>query len=269
MNQRSMRDTQTANEKLYGAEYIDPANFRKTEMYVYVFSVVDPRPRGQKLHRSFPPLMPHLEIPEIEPGQRYRLVTKIGHPVNQYQMRENGERYIDSHDARRLAQDIVNPDNLSLEQDIQVDPARVYSQGNDYGRLGVFWSLLPTPKEEEIEKAIQRKEDYYRARLQEARKLEMTNPRALYDYLQTIDHIACDYFGEEYSWHKKAVKPAFCPNCGEAVKPGVAFHMTNGAMCVIDWKKTVSAGVKKREDVPLEQRWWGEKASRTEQPPSS
>jgi hypothetical protein len=274
-NARSLRDTQTANERLYGAEYVDPVNFRRPEMMVYIYSVVDQRPHGAHLHRSFPPLVPHLSITELKPGERYAVVTKIPHPVNQQCMRENGERYIDSHDARRVAMDIVNPDNLTLNQDTQPDPAKVFSQGNDYGRLGVFWSLFPEPTDEEISKAVARKEAYYRARLQQARMLEMTNPKGLAEYITINDHIACDYFGEEYSWHRKMTKPSVCPNCGESMATGAAFHKSlDGILCISDWKRAVDAGVKSRSDVPPEKRWWKvekepkEQSSRSEESPS-
>lgn len=263
-NTRSMRDTKTANEAMYGPEYVDPVNFRRMEMMVYIFSVVDPRPIGAHLHRSFPPLVPHLNITELKPGEKYCLVTKIPHPVNQQCMRENGERYIDSHDARRVAMDIVNPDNLTLNQDFQTDPSKVFSQGNDYGRLGVFWSLLPVPTEEEIQKAVARKEAYYHARLQQAKMLEMSSPRALAEYITINDHIAADYFGEEYSWHRKQVRLAFCPNCGEPIAPNAAFHRSaglDGMICVNDWQRAVSAGVKTRDEVPPDKRWWSELGS--------
>jgi len=256
-----MRDTQTANEREYGPDYVDPLQFRRPESYVYVWSVVDQRPAGSKLHRRFPPLLAHLEIPELNPdeGAKYKLVIRLSNPMNQFCMRENGERYIDSHDARRLAQDICNPDNLTLNQDIKLDPSRIYSIGNDYGRLGVFWSLAPKPTDEELRKAIARKEEYYRARLMEARKLEMTNPKALFEYLGIIDHVAADYFQEEYTWHRTPQRPVFCPNCGETIKPGAAFHSSpalGGLLCIIDWKKAIVAGVKRHEDVPEEARWW-------------
>jgi hypothetical protein len=263
-NARSMRDTQTANEKLYGPDHINPLEFRKPEYYVYIFSVVDPRPTGAKLVRMFPPLLAKLEIAELDPAKsdKYTLVIRLAHPINQYCMRENGERYIDSHDARRLAQDIVNPDNLTLNQDYKIDATRVYSMGNDYGRLGVFWSLNEKPTYEEIKKAVQRKEAYYRARLQEASILEMTAPRRLADYLTINDHIAADYFGQEFSWHKHQVRGETCPNCGEQIKPGVAFHKSavlDGNLCILDWRRAVETGVRKREDVPYEARWFNEK----------
>lgn len=280
-DERSMRDTANANIQMYGPDYVDPVQFRQPVAFIYVWSIVDPRPVGSKLHRRFPPLLSHVEIAELNPddGEKYKLVCRLPNPMNQYCMRENGERYMDSHDARRLAMDIVNPDNLTLNQDFKLDPSRIFSIGNDYGRLGVFWTTTDKPTSDDLTKAIRRKEEYYRARLQEARKLEMTNPKMLYEYLGINDHVAADYFQEEYSWHRRPERPAYCPNCGEAMKPGAAFHAMQavpGTVCVIDWRLAVKAGVKTHEDVPEECRWWKEpdgprrgrppKASREEEP---
>lgn len=263
-NSRSMAETRRAQQADYGPDYVDPNQMRKPDFFVYVYSVVDPRPADKKLRRALPPLIPELEISEVKPNERYTLVTKIGSPMQQPLMRENGERYIGYHDARRIAMDIVNPDNLTLDQGKTVDASRSFSLGNDFGRLGVFWSLNNPPTDEEVALAIARKEAFYRSRLEQARVIETSDPKALYQYLTTTDHVAADYFGEEFSWHRKQVKPENCPNCGEPIKSGAAYHRNvDGIMCVIDWKRAVNAGVKTRDDVPMESRWWKDKSSRS------
>jgi hypothetical protein len=254
-NARSVRDTQAANQAIVGQDYVDPGQFRKPDYFVYVYSVVDPRPDNMKLRRSFPPLIPDLEIAEAK-GSRYVLVTTIASPVNQPLMKENGERYIDAHDARRLAMDIVNPENLTLDQDRKTQGLS-RAEGNDYGKLGVFWSLNNPPKEEEIRKAIDRKEAFYRARLDQARVIQTSNPKALDEYITATDHVAADYFALEFPWHQHLVKQETCPNCGEHIRPGAKFHQSValGVMCVLDWQAAVNAGVKKLEDVPEGKRW--------------
>jgi hypothetical protein len=259
-NARSMRETQMAHEKDYGPDYVTD-DFRPPQYMVYVYSVVDPRPIGKKLRRALPPLIPELEIAELKPGERYTLVTTLPHPINQPLMRENGERYIAPNDARRVAMDIVNPDNLTLDQDRKVDPSHNFSEGNDFGRLGVFWSLQNPPTDEEIAKAVARKEAYYNARLEQAQVIETSDPRALNNYISTTDHVAADYFGREFSWHRKMTRPEKCPRCGEPIQHGAAYHASGslpGVICVISWQGAVNAGVKKLRDVPPDERWWTE-----------
>lgn len=257
-NATSMQQTRAANQAITGPDYIDPGQFRKPDYFVYVYSVVDPRPDNMKLRRAFPPLIPDLEIAEAK-GARYVLVTTIASPVNQPLMKENGERYIDAHDARRLAMDIVNPENLTLDQDRKTTGIG-RAEGNDYGKLGVFWSLNSPPKEEEITKAIARKEAFYRARLDQARVIQTSNPKALDEYITTTDHVAADYFSLEFPWHQHLVKQDNCSNCGESIRPGAKFHQSAalGIVCVIDWRAAVNAGVKKLKDVPEEKRWESE-----------
>jgi hypothetical protein len=39
-----------------------------------------------------------------------------------------------------------------------------------------------------------------------------------------------------------------CPNCGERIKAGVAFHkQEEGTLCILDWKRAVASGVRTRQ----------------------
>jgi hypothetical protein len=253
---RAMSDA----ENLKGVDpWFDPGSVRKPDSFVYVYSVVDARPDGYHLVRDCSPLVHKLMVAEIKPGQRYALVTTIPQPVNQRWLDPASNQWrMDEHSARRVAQDIVNPENLTMNQDASLSPDKSFTEGNDYGKLGVFWSLNNPPTDEEIDKAIKRKEAFYRKRLDQARALEASSPKDLYAFLTPTDHVAADYFGEEFSWHKVSKKAESCPNCGEPIKHGVAFHASGalaGAVCVIDWKRAVEAGVKKLKDVPESKRW--------------
>lgn len=237
--------------------FLDPSLYRKPEYHVFIYSVVDPRPADMPLMRHQPPLTKNLRIKECPKGERYVLVTSLAHPVNQPDINPmNDQRVTYYSDARRVAQDIVNPSNLTLDQDAVLRAENVFSEGEDYGKLGVFWSLNNPPTDEEISKAVTRKENHYRSRLNRARVLETSDPKALNAALTITDHVAADYFGEEFSWHRTAKKPASCSNCGESIKEGVAYHRNvDGIICVIDWKRTVEAGVKAMADVPESKRW--------------
>lgn len=256
-NERSQKMSSSENTRFI-SPYLDPELTRKPEYFVYVYSVVDPRPDAYHLIRNCPPLVRNMRIAELQPGEKYTLVTKLPHPVNQPDVDTQDQRINHAHNAQRVAQDIVNPENITMNQDAALRPEQTFTEGNDYGKLGVFWSLHFPPTDEEVAKAIKRKENFYRKRLDQARALEASDPKSLYAYLSPTDHVAADYFGEEFSWHKVSRRPESCPNCGEPVKSGVAFHASaalGGVLCVIDWKRTVEAGVKKMKDVPESKRW--------------
>ena len=262
-NERSQAMSAAENQRFI-SPFLDPELTRKPEYLVYVYSVVDPRPEQYHLVRNIPPLIRNLRINELKPGERFTLVTTLAHPVNQPDVDTNDQRINRAHNAQKVAQSIVNPENVTLNQDAHIAPDKSFTEGNDYGKLGVFWSLNNPPTDEELNKAIRRKEAFYRMRLDQACALEASDPKSLYAFLTPTDHVAADYFGEEFSWHKVSQRSATCPNCGETMRAGAAYHRNvDGILCVIDWKRCVEAGVKKRADVPEEKRWWDEeKASR-------
>lgn len=254
-NDRSRKMALAENTKFI-SPFLDPELTRKPEYFVYIYSVVDPRPDAYHLTRNCPPLIRNLRIAELKPGEKFALVTTLPHPVNQPDVDTQDQRINHAHNAQRVAQDIVNPENVTMNQDAALAPEKTFTEGNDFGKLGVFWSLNNPPSEEEVAKAIKRKEAFYRKRLDQARALEASDPKSLYAYLTPTDHVAADYFGEEFSWHKVSRRPESCPNCGESVKANAAYHRNvDGVICVIDWKRTVEAGVKKMKDVPESKRW--------------
>lgn len=265
---RAMSDSENLK---YFSPFLDPDQFRQPEYFVHVYSVVDPRPDGYHLIRNCPPLIRNLAINELTSGERYVKVQSIPHPVNQPDVNPaNEQRVTYYHNAQRVAQDIVNPENLTMNQDATLAADKSFTEGNDYGKLGVFWSLNDPPTAEEVAKAIKRKETFYQKRLNQARALEASDPKSLQLFLTPTDHVAVDYFArvyesdEQFGWHKVMRMPDKCPNCGEAIKKDVAFHASaalGGVLCIIDWKRAVEAGVKKLEDVPESKRW-NDKSSR-------
>ena len=257
-NNRSQRMSDAEN--LQGVDpWFNPGSVRKPDSFVYVYSVVDPRPDGYHLVRDCSPLIHKLQIAEVPHGERYALVTTIPQPVNQRWLDPASNQWrVDEHEARRVAQDVVNPENITLNPDASLAADKSFAEGNDYSKLGVFWSLNNPPTDLEIDKAIKRKEAFYRRRLDQARALEASSPKDLQAFLTPTDHVAADYFGEEFTWHRVSKKPETCPNCGESVKAGVAFHASQalgGVLCILDWKRAVEAGVKKLKDVPESKRW--------------
>jgi len=236
-----------------------PELYHEPKFFVYVYSVVDPRPQGEKLVRRLPPLLPCLEIAELKSGEKWKLAATIPHPLNEHDTNENGERLSREHSALRMAMDIVNPANYSLDQDKK--PNSLTSVGDNYGVLGVFWSRNYPPTEEEVAKAVARKEAFYREQLDTAGRLEVSNPKALQEFISINTHIAADYFGQTFSWHKTLSKAVTCEQCGEPIKNAdVGYHpMTSmpGILCIRNWQKAVEGGVKNKADVPEGKRWWG------------
>lgn len=226
---------------------------RPPEYFVYIYNVSQ-----QDFKVARPPMFREFVLPGRKDGEKFALVTKLPQPI----MVPKGN--VDSNevdmvptDTRRIAMDIINPDNLGTDQDAHLDSKSITSIGNNLGAKGVFFSLngpgasqfggKEEPTDEEINRAVARMEKFYQAKLDEARALEVSDPLSLSKLISPEHHAAADYFGEDRSWHTKKSKPMDCPNCGDRIKQGAAFHKTDeGTLCIIDWKRAVAAGVRSR-----------------------
>ena len=221
---------------------------RKPEYWVYLYNISE-----QEHLVSRPPLIREMKITARKPNEDYALVGKFPQPLNIPKGNvDSGEVDFVIQDTRRFVMDIVNPDNIGINQDSFVENS---SSGgtNDLGAKGVFWSLNgpgasangfeEAPTKVEIEAARKRMEKRYRFLLNQAKAVEVSNPKALEDTLSPEHHAAADYFGETYSWHNKQVRADYCGLCGERIRAGAAFHMTqDGGLCVNDWDRAIKAG---------------------------
>lgn len=231
---------------------VDLSSVRRVEYLIYVFTV------SKKQHNITRPLFPRLVAPACEPGQRYRLVTKIEEPT--YEIKQDPDNpwttktYL--HKAEILANDICCTSNYQKDQYANIPMQDDLSlQSNDFGKYGIFWTKNEVPTEQELTRAEQNAANYYRTRLKKMDAIPDSDPSKA-QLLIPDDHDACEFFDEERPWHKKFDVKSDCPNCGEKIKKGIAFHRSNGALCVIDWQRTVMAGAAKKDDVPEEMRWW-------------
>jgi len=234
-----------------GEMYINPAELEPPRYQVYLYSVSK---REHVVQQA--PLIPYLIIPACGDDEAYKKVISIPHPMLQIERHpDKSEAIVYRHEAERVAQSICNPDNPTLDQDYQNPKALGW--GVDLSKQGVFWSKNDPPTKEEIGKAHARVEKYYAQLLERARTLEIANPKELELLINQDFHLACEHFGVETSWHKKLVANSLCPVCREPVKFGAAYHKNSmEILCVIDWQRTVTAGVKTKKDVPEDARWW-------------
>ena len=214
---------------------------RAPDFYVYLFNVAKQEYKVSRL-----PILREMTIPARKEGEKYAVVTKLPSPF------KIPKGNVDSNDidivvldGRRFAMDLINPDNLSLDQDAVITGS--FSKGNDLGKLGVFWSLSAEPTAQELERAKARLEKHYRSILEEARAVEASNPSKLFEILTPAHHAAADYYHETFNWHKKEVHKENCPRCGAPANVGAPFHaLEGGGLCVGDWDAAIRAGVRSR-----------------------
>lgn len=243
-----------ANNRSFNFSLQEYLYSRKPDFYVYLYNVSE-----QSFDVFRPPLFANVHIPGRKAKETYSIAARLPQPLLTPQGSvDSDELSTNLMDTRRVVMDMINPDNLSLDQDAVINnPTNV---GNDLGKKGVFWSLngpgaskidpsrFEEPTADEIKRAVSRMERHYNFLLEKARAVETSNPKELIEMLTPEHHAAADYYGVETSWHGKRSRPMDCPNCGDRIKAGVAFHKTEeGTLCILDWKRAVASGVRTKQ----------------------
>lgn len=229
---------------------------RDPDSYIFIYNVSDttyivqrpPMVREMKLVGRKDPLH------KFAADSAYVLCTRLPQPLLIPKGNvESNEVDIIPFDAKRFAMDIINPDNHGTNQDAYIEPGKVTSLGVNLGDRGVFYSengpgasergKLEAPTEEEVRKAVERLDKFYRGLMNKADTLEATKPGELSDTIGPEYHAAADFLGEDRKWHGKRAKTDICQTCGERTTKNAAFHKTeDNTICVSNWDKAIRAG---------------------------
>ncbi len=189
-------------------------------------------------------------------GERYVKCYSVADPPQQISVdpERGGKRVeVEPRDeaGMRVAIDILNPNNPSLDPYWKPSgkQAAYYStgQGVDLVKFGLFPSLNDPPTEEELLRAEKSRDDSYQALVDEAFQEQASNPQGFRTWLRSNPDIgmAMEALGIEADWHKRAEVRQSCPNCGDIIKAGIAFHKSSaGVLCIIDKKRAAEAGVR-------------------------
>jgi hypothetical protein len=242
--QSAMRGANVENFNVFFSGH----NMREPRRIIYIHTVAK---------RSFGPLtrtlFPWLKLAGCENGERYTTCTVVADPVTQAcPDQERGGTRIDEHDGWRAVIDLLNPVNLTTNPysgDMNPD---FYANRSGQNLIAEgFWpSLHEVPPEEEIKAAEGRRDRHFQYLTREATRLASISTKELNEFLQSYPdvHIAMDALGLEANWHTRSVVRASCPNCGDLINQGIAFHQsTAGVLCVIDPVRALKAGAINRE----------------------
>ena len=251
----------------------DPNVGREPDYYLHVFNIAN---KGFDIQRG---TMGTIHFAACPSNQMYKLVGRFPNIVNQKEIDENGRVRAYGIVGERFVQDLIDSSNLSVEMWREVTDEQlnwVHGGTADYSRRGLFWTRNAEPgktclkhggcgvltacpvcgeaTQEELKLSRARLEKHYKALIQEADRFHREGQ---YKEIGPEHHLAGEYFRVRAPWHTVAELPTLCENCGEIIPDSnPAFHMGPMGVCVRDWKRAVAAGVKKREDVPDEFRWW-------------
>lgn len=240
------REMQKQNPENFNV-YFNGTKMRAPDGRVYIHSVAK---------RSFvlrkPPLLPMVHLKGCENGERSVLCAVIPDPILQScpDLERGGSR-IDEHPAWDSVINMLSPANFSPDPFLGSDNPDFYSNARGMNLVceGVFPSIHETPSLAELTRAEACRDRRYRWLTREATRLAAVSTRELNDFLQQNPdtHLAMDALGLEASWHARNEVRAMCPNCGETIRPGLAFHKIGDAVCVIDPLRALKAGIISKE----------------------
>lgn len=234
----------------------DPNLNRAPDYELHVFNISR---RSYQVRR--PPNFPLVTFAACPPDKPYIEVARVPNIVNsRWVDSDSGEVRSRGEMGERFVTDLLNPSNVGIDiwGDVVAELSWIDGGSDDLTRRGVFWTRNAVPTAEELARSKEKMEKHYKALLLQADELVRAGQTAL---LNPEHHYAADYFKAKASWHTVVDIPNLCPACGENIPEGAAFHRNLlGSTCVIDWKRTVAAGVKTPAEVPPELRWWREKA---------
>jgi hypothetical protein len=147
------------------------------------------------------------KIPACPVGKEYQLYTSIPEIVRvPKNCPTNDEIVFFIEDGKRIAMDLINPDNLGLDQDATDIPCT--SLGRNLGERGVFWSMNNPPLEAEVTAAQCRMVMHYVRLLEMIDTLELlsgTDRAARLRFEESITpeaHAAVKYLLAVRSWHQ-------------------------------------------------------------------
>jgi hypothetical protein len=205
---------------------------------IYVYNLLE---RTHEINQ--PPLFPVFRIPACEPGKKFA-VTTLPRYVNE--VREDflrDEKSYKTIDGRRAATSLLNPDIFpGTDWSAQLAEGRTGNgdqTGNNLNSFGVFWSLTK-PDDPALEKQIalfrKRAEKTLRGMIDEGNRLNANEKER--HLITPLMHFAMEYFHLQAPWHMSHERLVPCPNCGERIREGIAYHKNEfGERCIIDMER--------------------------------
>src|SRR5882672_7330636 len=126
--------------------------------------------------------------------------------------------------AREIAEDICREIN---------------SDAGERSFLGVFVCAGDAPSDEELRRAQEKLDEFYRALVAAAdREWERSHS---FLFIHDLQRRAAARLGLEKEWHYQARETEECPGCGERVKPGIA--VCKSCHAILDRDKALALGL--------------------------
>jgi hypothetical protein len=221
---------------------------------IYIYNILD---KAHVIDQA--PLFKGFKIPACPPDVDFAVTTIARYTKEGYNKPGSMEVYYNLRDGREAANSLLNPDSHPGNPwDAQFRDIEVFGNhdmsGNNRNAFGCFWSLThpSDPKlADEIKACRRRAETTLQKLVEQANTLNDEGNRKGIDGNM---HFAMDYFHLEADWHKSHEHRIPCPNCGEPVRQGIAYHKNEfGDRCIIDrerYEASIEHAKPARTDAP-------------------
>jgi hypothetical protein len=119
----------------------------------------------------------NLKVPACKDSELYSVVTSIPAVfITSKSNVDSGEIEYQVSDGRRVAMDLINPSNLSIDQNANYEwLSRNSAVGNDFNKKGIFFSTHNPPLKKELREAHKRLKAYYLDLMERANIVRLTS----------------------------------------------------------------------------------------------
>jgi hypothetical protein len=211
----------------------------RVDNYVYIFSVAR---RDFSVSQT---LFPKMILKGCEPTQRWCLAAQIADPIPQASPDlERGGARTDFHDGWRAAIGLLHPENTTPDPWANAESSGL-SVGTNLIAQGLWPSLIEIPSEEDIQKAESLRNRRYKRLTDQAMAAARQSSKKLADFLAEHEDVADAMDAQHLTadWHHSKKIYSLCPNCGDEIAAGMAFHRsTAGVLCILDPERAFKAG---------------------------
>ena len=193
-----------------------------------------------------PPAFPRFIIPPKPKDKKFSVILFPNFVKERYEKPGSVEYFFKHVDGRKYATTLLNPAAFpGINWNAQLQNWRSNDQfGNNYNSFGCFWSLKG-PEDPELEAELQQFRTIARKTLEALiRQGEYLYNSKKENEITPLMHFAMEHLHKTAPWHMESYLMVDCPNCGEPVKEGVAYHRNSfGERCIIDVARCAEIGI--------------------------
>jgi hypothetical protein len=252
-NQKRAMDQARATQESenHGSTTLSVQDMGEQANYViYIYNIID-----WEWILNQPPQFATYRIPACKPGEKFAYNIMPAFVNEVYNRTGTTELYYKRVDGRKYATSMLNPSAFpGIQWEGQLNDWKTEDQfGNNLNAFGCFWSLTRPDETAKLDVEIK----FFKERVRKTMQALVKTAEQLATSGRSADvsplmHFAMDYLGISAGWHTSLKHMVSCPNCGEPVQEGIAYHKNAfGEKCIIDEERYMRSVAVPRKQVHL------------------